>query len=1135
VVPGRPARLKIDIKDATGSTPAYPVLVHLNVGGPGHGTLTLDPDGALITCTSASFLWHEMNAQGQVTSPNEEFEYKMGTFAPYAGAIPDPQNPGALKPVWAVGEALGIEADAFDENGVEQGYLNDVGVHVEPGVPDHFEGNLPSSSGSGDTIELWDDYNLWVLSNPPPGAHWGTSVTFVNAYKLVDRYGNATVGYANASASSSAGNVTPTLTDQTGGVANDSDVNLNAYQLDIAWNDAPSLPQGNIPITLRVDYPADPEWGAGSISKSVTLQFDSGTYHFLLPWQDYDAGNGQTSVHVLEGAFPLQVGPGASGDALPKSSAGDNPRLTFLTITGSKMRTDSFLFNFSCVDYCLFNEPFPNGHTVYLWDLTTQSWDANLLQGLDPALEIGDSPAFRLTLQDGSGKTLTDGVFQANLCPRYDHNQPDPPDQPGRNCSITPTGSVNGVIQSVTVNPNGAGADDSRGYLAVELLQAPSQIGDIYVKVESLDQRYRIRDGVTETNIGGAFPDFSPGGWYVGAFRLATVANSDLLDENFKPVNLTLNMSIDRVVYAREVDRQEAADSYQVDFILHDEDTSQETTLQNITMRRLGRTSTFMTDAISIVSPDEALAPLGTPPGTSLQRISPMMALKSIAGTVSPAPGRYTVKDRRNRGGTIVYHPLRPAVTRLAEITAATPNFDGVTPGGPLDGPFPSRDHIEANVKWGANGYISTKLVNVDSDKIFTFDFWHGQRLTTDLESGALPLGPPQSGNKGDQATFGPNGSFKALVAPAETVKPGLYLLRAQWGQSASDASSSVGDPICVTDQRQAAVCDNEWVVSVGQRILLTLETDSSGSAAADLANKYFPAVYVPPLVAPSVDSFIQQIVADATKLYTDVGANVILTTDDQMLKRYLTHRIKSSFPIPDDCAKGQAEDIHYGCTNNDAAFPLLDPNLDLANSARTGIDLDSVYRGPARGYLPDGTVGWVDHLPVQARNQSPSSWSSTNLSPDVIFLNRLINTVAHESAHGFGLVSGEQYGLHGSPAGIATMESVDGKFAFSINGLVWLETPAPLGSLHHEPWNLSGSVGLMSAAPFRWRGLEPQVATTYDDPDASGNVSKWLLLDHPLRFSMSSDFVFLGPDQSVEQFFRERLPLCTQGLRSCR
>jgi hypothetical protein len=64
-------RLKIDIKDATGSTPAYPLLVHLNVGGPGHGTLTLDPDGARITCTSATFLWHEMNAQGQVRACNK--------------------------------------------------------------------------------------------------------------------------------------------------------------------------------------------------------------------------------------------------------------------------------------------------------------------------------------------------------------------------------------------------------------------------------------------------------------------------------------------------------------------------------------------------------------------------------------------------------------------------------------------------------------------------------------------------------------------------------------------------------------------------------------------------------------------------------------------------------------------------------------------------------------------------------------------------------------------------------------------------------------------------------------------------------------------------------------------------------
>jgi hypothetical protein len=41
------------------------------VRGPNHGTLTLDPAGARVTCTSASFLWHEMNARGQVRACNK--------------------------------------------------------------------------------------------------------------------------------------------------------------------------------------------------------------------------------------------------------------------------------------------------------------------------------------------------------------------------------------------------------------------------------------------------------------------------------------------------------------------------------------------------------------------------------------------------------------------------------------------------------------------------------------------------------------------------------------------------------------------------------------------------------------------------------------------------------------------------------------------------------------------------------------------------------------------------------------------------------------------------------------------------------------------------------------------------------
>lgn len=56
---GKTIRLKIEIRDASGSAPNYSVLVHLALGGPSHGKLILDPEGNRVECDQGSFLWHE--------------------------------------------------------------------------------------------------------------------------------------------------------------------------------------------------------------------------------------------------------------------------------------------------------------------------------------------------------------------------------------------------------------------------------------------------------------------------------------------------------------------------------------------------------------------------------------------------------------------------------------------------------------------------------------------------------------------------------------------------------------------------------------------------------------------------------------------------------------------------------------------------------------------------------------------------------------------------------------------------------------------------------------------------------------------------------------------------------------------
>lgn len=63
------------------------MLVHLKLGGPRPGRLILDPDGNRVECEQASFLWHERDAEGRIIALNEEFEYRLGTFAPLVGAF----------------------------------------------------------------------------------------------------------------------------------------------------------------------------------------------------------------------------------------------------------------------------------------------------------------------------------------------------------------------------------------------------------------------------------------------------------------------------------------------------------------------------------------------------------------------------------------------------------------------------------------------------------------------------------------------------------------------------------------------------------------------------------------------------------------------------------------------------------------------------------------------------------------------------------------------------------------------------------------------------------------------------------------------------------------------------------------
>jgi hypothetical protein len=85
-----------------------------------------------------------------------------------------------------------------------------------------------------------------------------------------------------------------------------------------------------------VSYPLDPDWPAGTVSKTITYQFDQGTSHLLVKKQQYDHRNG-TDDGAADMPFPIEVSPGAEVGGMPKNEAGDTPRLVLLALGGDNV------------------------------------------------------------------------------------------------------------------------------------------------------------------------------------------------------------------------------------------------------------------------------------------------------------------------------------------------------------------------------------------------------------------------------------------------------------------------------------------------------------------------------------------------------------------------------------------------------------------------------------------------------------------------------------------------------------------------------------------------------------------------------------------------------------------------------
>jgi hypothetical protein len=565
-------RLRIQIRDQYDVEPTYPVLVHLTAGGPHHGTLILDPDGARTECSNASFLWHERDAQGNLVALNEEFEYRMGTWSRYVGVEPDPNNPPQVRPVWGVAEDLEVRLQTPD--GAPLSYT----VHPEPGKPDHFA--------------CWEGPNL------PCGdvfAHWTgifSGMTLTDAYHLEDGWGNATFGYTDTAATQPGSGVSVQFTDQTVGTGGD----FAGYTLASQWPTNPA-PSGQLSSTLSMEYPDDPagDWAAGTVTKTITYDFEGGSSHLLIQKQNYDARFG-----VDESAWPMTVAPGAGEGAMPTTASGDTPRLVLLALSGSNIPSRIPAGPY----YSIVGQDEPSLDSTHVYRNTDGSWNWVPATDQDVALEIDGGGEFRLSLVDGSGTVVPGTAFRVHRCPRGEHLTAESP--PG-DCTLGPVdsekdgqGRDTGVLSSHTLNEAGG----QRGYLGIELTTAPVNPGQYFILVESIGSTpYRIR--WESQLIGRSTPEED----LKGGFVICTVLGGEILDENFQRIE-QLQVAAPKIVYVRYTLPNESASQIPADLQTTDSDNATVASVPSVGLGRLGASSVFLSGPVT-VEPNQDEMPAG--------------------------------------------------------------------------------------------------------------------------------------------------------------------------------------------------------------------------------------------------------------------------------------------------------------------------------------------------------------------------------------------------------------------------------------------------------------------------------------------------------------------------------------------
>jgi hypothetical protein len=581
----RTIRLKIGIKDSTGVEPTYPVLVHLSVFGIAPGSLILDPDGARITCQTASFLWHERDAQGNPAALNEEFEYQLGTYSGFAGVKPDPGTPGAVVPVWGTTEFLYVFFGTFDatDGTLTNQYSAYLGVHPESGPAHHFKWN-PRALLPAHQDQYLSAYDENIGSE---ASTFTNNSGFGNEYYLADVFDNVIYGYTATSATNPAPNILVSFSDQE--TSSDPADDPEGYQLLLNWNDNPSgaspktssqWPSGAYVSTLTISG-TDPETGPFTISQNYMAVFSTATFYSLVWVTAYEDPYDLTVDTSVFPPVPITyVSPGAARTRLN----GELSRNSILLITGTKLPRA------------------PNFPTFFEGG-----------QG-DPMIVTDGLDSFDVSLMDVKGNPVTDGEFQISLCPVLDHRSGPTWGQVDTRPCPPNLVSSNGVIPSVT--------PIDRGYMGLMVSRAPSSPG-IYF--------FLIKPSPSNTRAWRTGPSLNPLFIYNYA---VTVEGADILDENYQRVN-PLVVRQAKQGYVRLLDVSETGSAQDLTVQAFDDEGVALGTGVPVTATRVGSSSVFL--APITLLPDGDTLPQGIHTAT-------VQAVRTGGPTRTMPGGRSTLK-----------------------------------------------------------------------------------------------------------------------------------------------------------------------------------------------------------------------------------------------------------------------------------------------------------------------------------------------------------------------------------------------------------------------------------------------------------------------------------------------------------